>query len=985
MVRFPFLGVLVPPLLGFLLAPGVGMALDPTKRPTQYILETWEVEQGLPQSSVTALAQTPDGYLWVGTQEGLARFDGVKFTVFDKRNTKGFPHNHILTLLADREGSLWAGTYSGLAQFREGAFRFYGTTDGLPSAAVLALGQDSKGTLWVGTEEGGLCRFTGGRFEPVRWDPSPEGSVHAILETRDGTLWVGATSGLYRFRQGEGVRRWSQKEGMPATPVLDLLEGGDGTLWVGTSGGGVCAFDGVRFRAWGPKEGLAYDVVESLAEDADGNLWVGTYQGLTRLRDGAAASMGPKEGLSDDVILSLLADREGNLWVGTSNGGLNRLRDGVVVPWSVREGLSADGAYCVLEDRDGAVWIGTKSGGLNRLDASGVRVYTRRDGLPDDDVVALLEGRDGTLWVGTDEGVAVRRGDRFLPVAPKEIRARTLSCLLEDRDGAVWMGSDGGGLYRLEGGTVRTFRREDGLADLMVLSLAQGPDGTLWVGTDGGGIHRFEKGRFRAFGTKEGLSNGMVMAILPASDGTVWIGTYGGGLNRLKDGRLAACTTEHGLFDDNIFAILDDGDGNLWMSSNLGIFTVPVRELTEFMDGRRERVACRTFGTADGMRSCECNGGSQPAAWRGRDGRLWFTTVRGAAVLDPRLVRCAPASVTVLVESLAVDGRPVEGAGLAGPLSFPPGRNAFEFHYTALGHPVPERVRFRYRLDGYDRDWVEAGERRAAYYTNLQPGDYAFRVEASAAGGPWAAARVPVRFTLQPRLYERSLFWAGVLGMLAFLFWGGYRWRIRRMERRERELAALVDARTRDLLDAQQKLEEKTWLLDQLSRRDGVTGLANRRTFDEFMEDEWKRSSRAGMELSLLMIDIDHFKDYNDSRGHQAGDDCLRRVAECLRSVMSRGGDLVARYGGEEFAVVLFGTGTEGASVSAEKVRSSVEALGLPHGASPVSPVVTVSVGHATLRPRVEGSPEALIAAADRALYAAKAEGRNCVRGSAEG
>ena len=837
--------------------------------------------------------------------------------------------------------------------------------------------------MWAGTGEGGLCRFAGGKFEAVRLDPAPEGAVHAVLETRDGALWLGATSGLYRI-QGEATRRWTRKEGMPSTVVKALREGGDGTLWVGTSGGGVCAFDGGAFRTWDTKKGLAYDVIESLAEDADGNLWVGTFQGLTRLRDGAVASMGLKEGLSDDVILSLLPDRQGNLWVGTSNGGLNRLRDGVVVPWSQREGLSADDTYCILEDRAGAVWIGTKSGGLNRLQDGRVRVYAKRDGLPDDDVVALMEARDGALWIGTDEGIARLRDGRIERIAPKEIGRSTVTCLMEAPDGALWLGSDGGGLYRLQDGKVRTFRREDGLADLSILSMAQSPDGSLWFGTDGGGLHQYAGGKFTVYGTGEGLSNGMVMTLLAQADGTLWIGTYGGGLNRLRDGRLTTCGTEHGLFDDNIFSILDDGAGNLWMSSNLGIFTVPLRDLEAFMDGRSERVACRHFGAADGMRSRECNGGSNPAGWRGRDGRLWFTTVRGAAVLDPRLDRPAPA-LQVVVEAMAVNGRTITGGYLHGPLAFKPGHDAFEFHYAAPGRPVPDRVRFRYRLEGYDRGWVEAGGRRAAYYTNLKPGDYAFRVEAAEANGPWNAARQPVRFALLPRYYERPLFWGAGLAVLGLLAWGAFRWRVRHMERRARELAAMVDARTRDLMVAHQQLEEKTWLADQLSRSDGLTGLANRRYFDEFIEDEWKRSSRAGMDLSLLMIDLDNFKEYNDAQGHQAGDDCLRRVTNCMREIMHRGGDLVARYGGEEFVVVLFNTGPEGAAVVAEKLRASVQELGIPHGASSVAPVVTISVGYATLRPREEGKPEALVAAADKALYAAKAAGRNCVRGQDEG
>ncbi len=973
-------------LLGFLACcalAGRGMALDPSKRLTQYILEAWEVEQGLPQSSVTALAQTGDGYLWLGTQEGLARFDGFKFTAFDKRTVRGFPNNHINVLLAARDGSLWAGTYGGLVQHHGGTFRFYGRSEGLPHDHILALEEDDQGTVWVGTEEGGLCRFTGGSFEPVRWDPPMEGTVHVIRQTRDGALWVGSRGALHRLHGG-AVRRWTRQEGLPASTVLALREGRNGTLWMGTASAGVYAFDGGTFRAWGPDQGLAGARVEALAVDADGNLWAGTFTGLTRLSGDRIDSMGIKEGLSDDVVLSLLADRAGNLWVGTSNNGLNRLRDGAVIPWGKREGLSSNATYCVLEDRGGAVWVGTKAGGLNRMKDGGFRVFSKRDGLPDDDIVALMEAADGTLWIGCNEGVVRLRDGKVDPDVPKEVRQAAITCFMEARDGALWMGSDGGGLYRAQDGAVRAFTRRDGLTDLSILSMAQTPDGVLWFGTDGGGLQRFADGSFTALGTGEGLSNGMVMVLLPRPDGALWIGTYGGGLNRLQNGRLAACTAEDGLFDDNIFSILDDGEGNLWMSSNLGIFTVPIRELDEFMDGGRERVSCRAFGTADGMRSRECNGGSHPSAWRGRDGRLWFTTVRGVAALDPRHLRKDALFLSVVIEFMGVSGRRLSNPALAGRLSYPPGRNDFEFHYTAIGAPVPDRVRFRYKLEGYDRDWMDAGTRRAAFYTNLKPGGYAFLVEASVGDGLWSAAPGPVLFTLLPHWYERPVFWVAGLAALAFLVWGSFRWRLRRMERRERELAAMVDARTRDLMEANQKLEAATWLADQLSRSDGLTDLVNRRVFDEFLDSEWKRSVRTGMDLSLLMIDLDFFKDYNDAGGHPAGDECLRRVAHRINEIMNRGVDLVARYGGEEFAVVLFNTGAEGAAIVAERLRAAVEALQIPHGSSTVSPVVTISVGHATRRPQEGGDPEELVAAADRALYAAKAAGRNCVRGQSE-
>ncbi len=416
------------------------------------------------------------------------------------------------------------------------------------------------------------------------------------------------------------------------------------------------------------------------------------------------------------------------------------------------------------------------------------------------------------------------------------------------------------------------------------------------------------------------------------------------------------------------YAILEDGRGNLWMSCSRGVFKVPRRDLEDVAEGRRDRVTSVSFGRADGMRSSECSGFTQPAAWRTRDGLLWFPTVEGAVVIDPDRIKTNTTPPPVAVERMLADHQSVtlgEGTEVT------PGRRDLEFHYTGLSFIDPERVLFRYKLEGFDREWVEAGTRRVAFYTNIPPGRYVFRVTACNNDGVWNDAGASVRFRLVPRFHETPWFFGLCAGALTLAAFGVSRWRAASVRARERALEAQVAERTL-------QLEELNARLQQLSEIDALTGIANRRRFEETLAREWKRATRDELPLSLIMIDIDFFKDFNDANGHQVGDQCLRRVAAEIREALTRPGDLVARYGGEEFAAILPSTPPRGAVAVAEVLRQRIEAMATRHPKAP-SGVVTISLGVATAGPGGESSPEDLVADADEALYRAKRAGRNRV------
>jgi diguanylate cyclase (GGDEF)-like protein len=950
-------------------APRPALALDPQRSLTQYGLDLWTVEQGLPQNSVQAVVQTRDGHLWLGTQEGLVRFDGVRFTVYDEKNTLALKDHRIHALHEDREGSLWIGTRDGgLVRLQAGTFSVFDTSSGLAHNRVRSIYQDRRGRLWVGTD-GGLSRFEKERFtSPLGLNARPY-AVMAIAETQ-GALWFG-TDGDGLLRLTDALEAYGRKDGLPSDAVRSLHVSRDGTLWIGTRGGGLARYRDGRFRSL-PLPAGAGETAGAVAEDRDGNLWIGTRGGgLLRFADGRWSALTQRDGLSGDIVLSAYEDREGSLWIGMEGAGLNRLRDLKLASFGKPEGLGHEMLLPIYEDSKGDIWMGSYGGGLFRYRNGSFDSLTTRQGLSSDLVVSLLEDRRGDLWVGTDGGGLNRlRDGKFRRYGKGDgLPSERVIALHEDGEGSLWIGTYGGGLARLKDGRITVFGRSRGLSSDHVFAIASDRSGNLWVGTDGGGLNVLDRGRFKAYTTEQGLAHNTVFRIYEDGAGALWIGTYGG-LSRFKDGRLVSITSKEGLFDDRLFQILEDDRGELWMSGNKGISRVPRRDLEELAEGRRTSVTPIAYGTSDGMRSSECNGNSQPAGWKARDGSLWFPTTRGAVRIDPAKIRLNELPPPVAIEDVTIDGKRVDSRAS---VDAPPGRGEIEIQYAGLSLVDPQRVRFKYRLDGFDQGWVDAGTRRVAYYTNIPPGRYVFRVAAANDDGVWNETGAAFAFVLRPHLYQARWFW-GLGGLLTLaLAWAGHRWRIRRLDARERRLAQLVSERTRDLEQANQMLSRVSYL-------DAVTGIANRRNFDDCLELEWRRLRRLGGPLSLIMVDIDHFKAFNDTYGHQQGDECLKAVAQALRRSLHRPGDLCARYGGEEFAVILPGTTAEGALQVAEGLRASVEDLGLVHASSPAASTVTASVGVATALSGDESTTQSLLRSADKALYEAKRTGRNRVR-----
>ncbi len=775
--------------------------LNPKLALTQLGHDVWTTSNGLPHDTVRAIAQTADGYLWLATTGGLARFDGVNFTVFDDSNTPLLRQATISTMLATPDGSLWIGTSnSGMLRYFHGGFQRI-AYPGLPSNSIRAFLLDSRGVFWIGAD-GGLLRVEAGRAVPV-FAGDYRANVHALLEYPDGTVWVGANDGLHRF-EGAAERRFTTADGLPDNSIWGLAPCAAGGLWVGTHGGGLAEYRQGRVRAQERRDGPKLASVSALLSDRDGSLWIGTDGGgVARLAAGKLATYQTRDGLSNQVVRCLFEDAEGSVWIGTAGGGVNRFKEYRVTMHTMREGLPSDSIRSVQEDSTGDVWLGTTNG-IARLRNSGdIAVYDSRDGLADDLMFPVIRDRRDNLWAASADGILQRfrgephgRADRQWQLKPP------IRMLLEHGDGSVWA-STGDGVVRIQGDTATVFGTAQGLAGLPVTAMTAGGAGTLWVGTSRG-AQSLDSGRFGPVLARPGGRQSVTCLL--SSGGRVWAITPSG-LNRVDGTRLTPFTPAQGLPTTNMAWMTEDSSGYLWIAGRDGLLRVSRADLDAVADGRLGSVEPLKIGPADGMRgTSEFSAGTVPAVWKGRRGTLYFATYGGLLEFDPSRLAKIRGAPPVLIERVTGDGRTALAPG-----TWVRAGGNLEFHYTALSFLFPEFIQFRYRLEGFDADWVDAGNRRAAFYTNLPSGTYRFRVAARNIEGAWREAPASFPVEARPRFYQTL--WFGALCLLAVSSAGivFYQLRVRALRRSERKLADRVEERTTELrfeVEVRQRAEE---------------------------------------------------------------------------------------------------------------------------------------------------------------------------------
>ena len=821
--------------------------------PEEYLTDVWTADEGLPDSSVIAIAQTPDGYLWIGTYNGLVRFDGVRFTTFDPANTPALAHARVRKLSVDDEGTLWINTFDGsMTSLRKGVFaREWTHESGLdPDATLLtsvsdevtfllhkgALRRkaqssppgegwedlyptnrsvggiclaDGAGTIWYRGSDRRLMRVAGNGFVPLPESCGlAESQVSCMTTDPRGRLWVGTDKKIAMW-DANSFRDMTPTNGEPLTNVEFLSVDGDGRVWAGVGGRVREAMN----RQWIVEaQALRNVFTNSLSRggalsDHHGGLWLYDYTlGLWHVSaDGRARQFDSQEGFPGERVNCVFEDHEGNWWAGLDAGGLVRIRERrfqIIDPG----GQPSKPARTVCEESNGTFWIGTLGDGLTRWRDGSQTNLTMPGGTGKGFVFCVYPDAAGRLWLSAgDEDLYVCDRDGFNRITPI---VHGVKCIFADKSNRVWVGTKSG-LYYADAKSPHDFKVHEGIGRHDVRALSEDGAGNLWAGSEDGSLFRIQGDTIETFHPPDSKSTQAIWSLLAEPDGTVWAGTFRGGLLRVRDGKFTRVSIDEGLTDNVICQILPDDSGNLWLGSHKGIFRIEKAAVDKFARGEIESVAVTSFDRSDGLPSLECSGGYQPAAWRGRDGRLWFTTVKGAVSVQPRDIRPNRLPPPVVIEEILVDGKnagatvnaqgesvfPATVGASFNPhgalLEVPPGIHQLEFRYTGLSLIASDRVQFRYRLEGAGTNWIDAGTRRSIQYNLLPAGDYRFHVIACNSDGIWNETGASLRLRVLPHFYEtwwfRSLVALIVLGTTAYairdISLRRLRWKMQRLER----------------------------------------------------------------------------------------------------------------------------------------------------------------------------------------------------------
>ena len=757
-------------------------ALDPHRSPDQYASRVWGKREGLPSSWVYAVLASRSGYVWLATGDGLLRFDGVRFTTYSPLEAPGLPAEHVLALHESRDGRFWVGTDRGLAVADARGNTPFQRVAGVGTVSVQSIAEDVQGAIWAASDQA-VFRVEGARVTRLGTEQGLPGDRYRVVcADPGGGLWLGTSKGVARVEGLRATATYRVRDGLASDDVLSLALDREGTLWVGTVAGLARRPKGGAFervQAAGPR------IVKALLQDHDGSVWAGTRDGLVRVLGGAAGLVGRGGGLPDEHVSALAEDTEGNLWVGTEAGGIARLRDGRATAYGTAQGLTHEVVWTVLEGRDGSVWIATDGGGLDRLRGGRASLATTDPAFARENVYALFEDRAGSLWFSTGAHGLCRLAGGRVRCLSKPFGDDLARCLQQDEAGSIWVGTSAG-LVRIDGDAVRPVPAEDGRTT--VTALVRGPKDTLWVGTKSG-LGQLLDGTLRRVRVGAEPHADSIASLHADADGTLWLGTTAAGLQRLRAGRLASVTSRQGLPDDAVLSLLDDGAGRLWMSSGRGIFAIAREELEAVADGRSARLHAVAITEAEGLRDRECSGGVQPSAWLGRDGRLWYPTIDGVAVVDPRRARLNTRPPPVLIEEVVADGRSL---GPGDDRVLPAGTRHLEIRYTAPSFVAPERIRFEHRLEGLDAGFFAAGSDRVAHYTALGPGRYRFRVRAANEDGAWGDQETPLTFSVRPYFWQTFWFYALSACAIAVAIAAAFNLRARGSRLRERELQRRV-------------------------------------------------------------------------------------------------------------------------------------------------------------------------------------------------
>lgn len=711
-------------------------SLDPEQPISRFLVDEWKMSRGLPSDTINAIVQTADGYLWIGTNKGLARFDGFKFEVIrlappnqEEKNSR------ISALYVNKRGVLWVGSPDGLTRYENGSFRSFSVRDGLSGERISDIYGDSSGNLWVGTANNYLNRIEGGKFTIFNSAAGLTGKfISAILEDSHGLLWIGTLiNGLYRFQYGKFVK--VDIQGMTRRHSLHALyEDRQGYLWIGTNMG-LFRVKNQEVQIFTTKDGLSDNRINEILEDSDGNLWVGTVNGLNRVKRGKNNTPLIENRFRNNYINCLFQDREKSLWIGTNGSALKRLREGVFHTYSTEQGV-ANFISSLYEERNGTIWIGTDYGQLYYFKKGKIVEFPIKKDILDLRIRTIGEDLQGNVLLGTIRDGIFRVKERSLDVYPyrETLSGSIIQTIFRDSKNHLWIGTMGKGLFHIYKSMFTHHTIGDGLLSNVILNIFEDKKNDIWVATSNG-LNRMQGRQFNQIGKYfEGI---FTLSIYEDSGGTFWVGTLERGLLRLKEGKYNAFTIEDGLGSNSIYQILEDEREYLWMSSNVGVFKISKKEVEKFFKGEIGQVNCIIYGISDGLKSVECNAWGRNSAVKTGQGEFWFATKKGVSVVNPgKLKTDKLPPPPVIIEKIVVDGNPI---GNFRDLNRYKDDENIEIYFTAATFIALERVKFKYKLEGLDKNWIflKDGRKRSVKYANLPAGEYSFKLTACSSDGIW--------------------------------------------------------------------------------------------------------------------------------------------------------------------------------------------------------------------------------------------------------
>lgn len=794
-----------------------------------YTFQVWGHDEGLPASSIAAVTTSSEGYLWFGTGEGLVKFDGDRFTTYNPANTPSLSNKIFHAITPDRSGQLWSANIDELVRIRDGKFDTIPFDDGLVNHNIFAITEMADGSIWLGSGGDGIIVYHDGEFTRYTKNDGLTGDfIEAFATDEAGITWIATRTGLTVYQEGEFMKPGQFPE-LHSIDIRTIYVDSSNQIWVGSQNRGIFRIDENRSEItnFNTENGLSGNAIHAIAEEDNEIIWAGTNgNGLNRISaDDTIFHYRVEDGVPSNLIFSLYYSNEGILWVGAAGAGLTQVRRSVIRSVTTADGISSNFVLPIYQHTDGSVWIGTGGSGVNRIYDGQVQTFTESSGLSHNLVFSVYGQENGTIWAGTASGLNRINGNNIQAFYEEDgLWHNSVHAIFEDSSERLWVGTSGGGLQIFDGKQFESITLPPGYQDAIWSSFSEDSKGNVWIGSHGYGALRIVDGEVYTYHEETGLPSDLVLDIYEDDTGVIWIATREG-LARYENEKFETFNTGDGLLHNDIFRILPDEETTFWTCSNWGVQFFSKQDIEAYRRDEISAIPANMLTPSDGLPSRECNGGVYPAGWKMDNGDLWFPTTNGAAVFNPADIELDTTPPIILNESLVKNGNnfhPSDSPVLEA------GTRSFEIHYTALEFLNPERVRFRYRLKNFDDQWVEAGDRRTAFYTALSPGTYEFELIASKASGIWSEIPASFTFTIKPYFYETRTFYLLIFLLLFFAGFGVQQ--LRRIKVNRDYLRSLVDQRTGELrseietrIEAEQELEksleEKTILLKEIHHR----------------------------------------------------------------------------------------------------------------------------------------------------------------------